>query len=245
MKNSNDGNAVGISAISESSTPEQVSMYIHCTLFGLSKLKQSKVKSLTNWVSKFTSKADNLAQGIRDHVNLGPKITETVKSKISLGTRIVQAGGIQRVFRQSFSFRKGEKLLKAFQCYLSTTAGPIAGLLFVSNKKIAFISDRPLTTVSSDGEVIKVPYKVLIPIKKIESTNQIEQMGSQSKRFMQIVTVDNFEFWFMGFLCYQSCVKYLKSAIGQFHKHGDLFASNNNSSIIDKMVQREESSVKS
>ncbi|KAL0918420.1 hypothetical protein M5K25_010427 [Dendrobium thyrsiflorum] len=211
MKNSNDSNAVGISAISESSTPEQVSLYIHCTLFG-------KVKSLTNWVSKFTSKADNLAQGIRDHVNLGPKITETVKSKISLGTRILQAGGIQRVFRQSFSFRKGEKLLKAFQCYLSTTEGPIAGLLFVSNQKIAFISDRPLTIISSDGEVIKVPYKVLIPLRKIKSTNQIEQMGSQSKRFMQIVTVDNFEFWFMGFLCYQSCVKYLKSAVGQFNK---------------------------
>ncbi|PKU87799.1 hypothetical protein MA16_Dca019036 [Dendrobium catenatum] len=70
MKNSNDNNAVGISAISESSTPEQVSMYIHCPLFGISKLKLSKVKSLTNWVSKFTSKADNLAQGIRDHGNL-------------------------------------------------------------------------------------------------------------------------------------------------------------------------------
>ncbi|KAK8957417.1 putative GEM-like protein 8 [Platanthera zijinensis] len=83
---------------------------------------------------KFGRKADSLAQGMRCSVNLGPKITETVKGKLSLGKRILQVGGIQRVFRLSFSFRKREKLLKAFQCYLSTTASPITGLLFVSNK---------------------------------------------------------------------------------------------------------------
>ncbi|KAK8958027.1 GEM-like protein 6 [Platanthera zijinensis] len=107
MKELNDGHVLSISAIFEpSSTPEHVSLYIHCTLFGLPKLKQR------------------------------PKITETVKGKLILGTKILQAGGILRVFRLSFSFRKREKLLKAFQCYLSTTAGPIAGLLFVSNKKV-------------------------------------------------------------------------------------------------------------
>ncbi|KAK8923644.1 putative GEM-like protein 8 [Platanthera zijinensis] len=107
---------------------------------------------MSDCMRKFSRKAAILAQGIRDRVNLGPKITETVKGKLSLGIRILQAGGIQRVFRRSFSFRKREKLLKAFQCYLSTTAGPIAGLLFVSNKKVVFISDRPLIVFSSDGK---------------------------------------------------------------------------------------------
>ncbi|PKA52048.1 Putative GEM-like protein 8 [Apostasia shenzhenica] len=99
---------------------------------------------------------------IDNAVNLGPKITETVKGMLRMGTRILQAGGIQRVFRKNFSFRNGEKLLKAFQCYLSTTAGPIAGLLFVSTKKIAFIGDSSVTiAAASDGEELQLPYKVL------------------------------------------------------------------------------------
>ncbi|KAG0472902.1 hypothetical protein HPP92_014759 [Vanilla planifolia] len=194
---SKEGHVIGIPLSSHPPTPEHVSMYIHCTLFGFSKIKQRKVKSLSNWMSKFTSKADSFAQGIRDHVNFGSKISETVKSKLSLGTRILQAGGVQKVFRQSFSSRKGEKLLKAFQCYLSTTGGPIAGLLFVSNKKIAFLSNRTLP-VASDGKEMRIPYKVAIPLRRIKSTNQTANVERPSQKFLQIVTVDDFEFWFMG-----------------------------------------------
>ncbi|KAK8961018.1 putative GEM-like protein 8 [Platanthera guangdongensis] len=194
-------------------------------------------------MSKFSRKADSLAQGIRDHVNLGPKITETVKGKLSLGTRILQAGGIQRVFRRSFSFRKGEKLMKAFQCYLSTTAGPIAGLLFVSNKKVAFISDRPLTVSSSDGNFARVPYKLVIPLRNIKSTNEIEHAEKPSKRFMQIVTVDGFEFWFMGFLCYQQCFNYLQTALSQYHKPSTAVCSNKNCTILSSLVVEPETCV--
>ncbi|RRT53635.1 hypothetical protein BHE74_00048705 [Ensete ventricosum] len=95
-------------------------------------------------------------------VSLGPKISETVKGKLSLGAKILQAGGVERVFRQNFSVEKGEKLSKAFQCYLSTTAGPIAGLLFISTDKIAFRSDRSLRITSPKGNLARVPYKVLL-----------------------------------------------------------------------------------
>ncbi|KAG6469947.1 hypothetical protein ZIOFF_070883 [Zingiber officinale] len=94
------------------------------------------------------------------------KISETVKGKLSLGAKILQAGGVQRVFRQSFTVEKGEKLLHAFQCYLSTTAGPIAGLLFVSINKIAFCSDQSIRITSPEGSLVRVPYKVLIPLGK-------------------------------------------------------------------------------
>lgn len=93
-------------------------------------------------------------------MRLGTKISETVKAKLSLGARIVQAGGVDRVFRHLFGVEEGEKLLKASQCYISTSAGPIAGLLFISTEKIAFHSDRPLTLTSPQGEVTRVPYKV-------------------------------------------------------------------------------------
>lgn len=93
-------------------------------------------------------------------MNLGAKFSETVKGKLSLGAKVIQAGGVKRVFRQVFHVQKDEKLLKASQCYLSTTAGPIAGLLFISTQKIAFLSDRPLT-FSSSGGMVRFPYKVV------------------------------------------------------------------------------------
>jgi len=93
-------------------------------------------------------------------VRLGPKITDTVKGKLSMGARILQVGGVEKVFMQLFSVGEGEKLLKASQCYLSTTSGPIAGLLFISTEKVAFCSDRSIKVSSPNGEDIRVHYKV-------------------------------------------------------------------------------------
>lgn len=93
-------------------------------------------------------------------VRLAPKITGTVKGKLSLGAKIIQVGGVEKIFKQLFSVKEGENLLKACQCYLSTTAGPIAGLLFISTNKVAFCSERSLKFYSSSGELIRVHYKV-------------------------------------------------------------------------------------
>lgn len=96
---------------------------------------------------------------------MGPKLSETLKGKLSLGAKIIQEGGRGKIFQQIFGVREGEKLLKASQCYLSTTSGPIAGLLFISSIKIAFCSERSINFPSATGEVIRAPYKVLIRIK--------------------------------------------------------------------------------
>jgi hypothetical protein len=93
-------------------------------------------------------------------VALGPKLSETVKGKLRVGAKVLQAGSMDKVFRQYFPVEKEEKLLKAFQCYLSTTTGPIAGMLFISTQKIAFHSDRPLDLTSPKGRITRVPYKV-------------------------------------------------------------------------------------
>ena len=93
-------------------------------------------------------------------MKLGPKFTETVKGKLSLGARILQLGGLKRVFKKIFGVREGEKLLKASQCYLSTTAGPIAGLLFISSHRVAFCSDRSIKLSSPNGESVRIRYKV-------------------------------------------------------------------------------------
>ncbi|KAG1362841.1 putative GEM-like protein 7 [Cocos nucifera] len=174
-----------------------------------------KKDSVADWMSKFGKKADGYVQGIREHVTLGPKISETMKGKLNLGARILQAGGVEKVFRQAFSVEKGEKLLKSFQCYLSTTAGPIAGMLFISTEKIAFHSDKSLTLTSSKGELARVPYKVLIPLRMIKKAASSENLDKPNQKYLQVVTLDNFEFWFMGFIRYQRSFKYLQRAISE------------------------------
>ncbi|KAK9115507.1 hypothetical protein Sjap_014454 [Stephania japonica] len=157
----------------------------------------------------------SFARGVCEHVKLGPKISETVKGKLSWGARLVQGGGVQGVFRHLFSAEEGEKLLKVSQCYLYTTAGPIAGLLFISTEKIAFCSERSLRFSCSSGEIVRVPYKVMIPLRKIKRATQSESTKNPREKYMEIVTKDNFDFWFMGFVNYQKAFKHIQQAISQ------------------------------
>lgn len=115
-------------------------------------------------------------------VRLGTKITETLKGKLSLGARILKVGGLKKVFRQLFTVREGERLLNACQCYLSTTAGPIAGLLFISTDKIAFCSERSIKLSSSEGKMVRIHYKV---IKKITLTTEQEKIPQQNLKILQ------------------------------------------------------------
>ncbi|KAI6676750.1 hypothetical protein NL676_037546 [Syzygium grande] len=165
----------------------------------------SKRNSVLKRMNKLGKKADVFAHGIREHVRLSSKISETVKGKLSLGARILQVGGMEKVFRH----------LLASQCYLSTTAGPIAGLLFISTDKVAFGSERAIKLPSPNGESVRIHYKVSIPLSKIEEANQSENVERPSEKYIQIVTVDNFDFWFMGFLNHQKTLKHLQQAISQ------------------------------
>lgn len=146
-------------------------------------------------------------------VRIGPKLSETVKGKLRLGARILQVGGLKKVFKQNFSVREGEKLIKASQCYLSTTAGPIAGLLFISTDKVAFCSERSMKLSTPTGELLRIHYKVSIPLRKIKRVDESENVKDSSRKYVDIVTQDNFEFWFMGFLNHQRTYKSLQMAV--------------------------------
>ncbi len=58
-------------------------------------------------------------------------------------------------------------------------------------------------------------FQVMIPLSKIKRVNQSANVMKPSQKYMEIVTVDNFDFWFMGFLNYQKAFKYLQEAISQ------------------------------
>lgn len=158
-------------------------------------------------------KTDGFTNGDRDQSKLRQKLTETVKRKLSLGARILQVGGLEKIYKRLFRVNEDEKLFKTFQCSLSTTAGPIAGLLFISSKKMAFCSERSIKVASPQGDMIRVHYKVSIPLCKIERVNQSQNTKKPSQKYMEVVTVDGFDFWFMGFLSYQEAFRCLEKAL--------------------------------
>ncbi|KAG4984678.1 hypothetical protein JHK87_029427 [Glycine soja] len=174
--------------------------------------KQSRVYSVAN---KLGRKTGSLSQGVQEHVRLGTNISETVKRKLSLGARILRVGGVDKVFKQFFSVEEGERLLKVSQCYLSTTSGPLAGFLFISTDKVAFCSERSMKVFTRKGHMLRIRYKVVIPLKKIKCVNQSQNIQNPTQKYIEIVTEDNFDFWFMGVLKYQKTFKYLEQAVSQ------------------------------
>lgn len=177
--------------------------------------QEGKIDSVLKRMKKLKKKAKNFAHGVLEHVRLGHKFTETVRWKLRLGAKILKVGGFEKVFKELFSVSEGEKLLKAFQCFLSTTAGPVAGLLFISTKKVYFCSERSIKVSSPDGEMVRFHYKVLIPLKKIKKVDLSENVRKPSAKYIEVTTWDNFDFWFMGFLNYQKSFKYLELAVSQ------------------------------
>lgn len=53
---------------------------------------------------------------------------------------------------------------------------------------------------------------MIIPLRKIKRANPTENANKPSQKYIQITTVDEFEFWFMGFVCYSRSVKYVQRA---------------------------------
>ncbi|KAK9689701.1 hypothetical protein RND81_09G076000 [Saponaria officinalis] len=137
-------------------------------------------------------------------------VNKLIKGKLRiLGAKSVK-GGVDKVFNIVFSVRQaGEQVLKASQCCLYTTAGPIQGRVFITTHKLAFCSHYPVAKVSSpDGASLGFHYK-------IERMNKSKSMKKPSQKYMQVVTTDEYEFWFTGFRSYNNTLKCLQQAISQ------------------------------
>lgn len=134
---------------------------------------------------------------------LGPKLIETVKHKLSYGSKLLPFGREGKIFRRGFNTRDGEKLFYASRCSIYTTAGAIAGILFISTERVGFCSERSVKTYSTALEVIKFQYKVSIPLEKIKGVKDSTNLQRPCKKYVELVTVDDFSFWFLGFPNYK------------------------------------------
>ncbi|XVF59081.1 hypothetical protein PTKIN_Ptkin07bG0246100 [Pterospermum kingtungense] len=96
-------------------------------------------------VGEATRKAEDLAGNTWQHLKTSPSFAEAAMGRIAQGTKILAEGGYEKIFRQTFETDPEEQLQNSFACYLSTSAGPVMGVLYLSTAKLAYSSDSPLS----------------------------------------------------------------------------------------------------
>ncbi|PWA80637.1 GRAM domain-containing protein / ABA-responsive protein-related protein [Artemisia annua] len=143
----------------------------------------------------------------------GKSLLEIVKHKLRYGAKILPLAREGKIFRKNFSTTESEKLVHASRCSLYTTAGAIEGILFMSTERVGFCSDRSLKTYSATGELLKFQYKVSIPLRKIKGVGESVNEKNPSNKYMELVTVDDFSFWLLGFPNYKKTLRYIHQTI--------------------------------
>nr|KAJ0215437.1 hypothetical protein LSAT_V11C300115580 [Lactuca sativa] len=118
-----------------------------------------------NPVTHFLPLLPRARNGTEREASSSPKLIEIMKQKLSHGAQMIQLG--------------------------STPAGTITGILYVSTERVAFCSDRSLTTYSTTGELLKFQYKVSIPLGKNKRNHDFSDMTHSERitfleRFMQL-----------------------------------------------------------
>lgn len=182
----------------------------------LVKNKMDSVKdALGKWGKKAaetTKKAEDLAGNMWQHFKTSPSLADAAMGRIAHGTMVLAEGGYEKVFRQTFETVPEEKLLKSYACYLSTSAGPVMGVLYLSTAKLAFCSDNPLSYKVGDLTEYSY-YKVVLPVDQLKAVNPSISKINPAEKYIQVISVDNHEFWFMGFVNYDNAVKSLQGAL--------------------------------
>lgn len=153
------------------------------------------------------------ATGSTGRIKIGPSLTDTAMGRIAQGTKVLTEGGYENVFRRTFETIPGEKLQKAYACYLSTSAGPVIGTLYLSTVKLAFCSDSPLASYPYPGQTEWSYYKVTVLLSQLKAVNPSANRMNPAEKYIQIITTDDHEFWFMGFVTYDKALKNLQEAL--------------------------------
>ena len=159
-----------------------------------------------------SKKAQDLSGNMWQHLKTGPSFADAAVGRIAQSTKVLAEGGYEKIFRQTFETVPEEQLLKTYACYLSTSAGPVMGVLYLSTAKLAFCSDNPLSYQTGDQTQWSY-YKVVIPLHQLRAVNPSASKTNQSEKYIQIISVDNHEFWFMGFVHYDSAVKNIQGVL--------------------------------
>ncbi|CAH8323547.1 unnamed protein product [Eruca vesicaria subsp. sativa] len=163
-------------------------------------------------VAEAAKKTESLAGNTWQHLRTAPSFADAAMGRIAQSTKVLAEGGYEKIFRQTFETDHDEQLLNSFACYLSTSAGPVMGVLYVSNAKLSYCSDNPLS-YKNDGQTQWSYYKVMIPLHQLKAVNPSASIVNPAEKYIQVISVDNHEFWFMGFLNYEGAVTSLQESL--------------------------------
>ncbi|PIA56274.1 hypothetical protein AQUCO_00700542v1 [Aquilegia coerulea] len=206
------------------SMPSESNPYISASPAPSSSLK-STVDSVKDTIGKWgkkvgeaSKKAEDLAGNMWQHLKTAPSVTDAAMGRIAQQTKVLAEGGYDKIFHQTFDTDPEEKLQKSYACYLSTSAGPVMGILYLSTAKLAFSSDNPLSYIEGDKTEWSY-YKVVIPLHQFKAVNPSKSKTNSAEKYIQIISVDNHEFWFMGFVNYNDAVKCLEEALETRNLH--------------------------
>ncbi|CAJ2672351.1 unnamed protein product [Trifolium pratense] len=191
------------------------------------KPSNSPMESILHMFDSWSKKAEATANNVWHNLKTGPSVSSAAMGKMNLTVKAISEGGFESLYKQIFTTYPNEKLKKTFACYLSTTTGPVAGTLYLSNIHIAFCSDRPLSFTAPSGQETWSYYKIMVPLGKIGTVNPVIMRENQSEKYIQIVTVDGHDFWFMGFVNYDKAVKNLSEGVSHFVVPGVAVPSSN------------------
>ncbi|ESQ46157.1 hypothetical protein EUTSA_v10000257mg [Eutrema salsugineum] len=163
-------------------------------------------------VAEAAKKTESLAGNTWQHLRTSPSFAEAAMGRIAQSTKVLAEGGYEKIFRQTFETVPEEQLLNSFACYLSTSAGPVMGVLYISTAKLAYCSDNPLS-YKNGGQTEWSYYKVVIPLHQLKAVNPSTSIVNPAEKYIQVISVDNHEFWFMGFLNYEGAVTSLQESL--------------------------------
>ncbi|PIN24211.1 hypothetical protein CDL12_03032 [Handroanthus impetiginosus] len=170
--------------------------------------------------NSWSAKAEATAHNIWHNLKTGPSVSEAAWGKVNLRAKTITGGGFEALYKQTFATYPNEVLKKTFACYLSTSTGPVAGTLYLSNAHVAFCSDRPLSFTAPSGQETWSYYKILIPLANVGSFNPVIMRDNSSEKYIQVVSIDGHDFWFMGFVNYEKATHHLSESISSFAATG-------------------------
>lgn len=163
-------------------------------------------------VGEATRKAEELTGNTWQHLKMSPSLADAAVGRIAQGTKVLAEGGYETIFGRTFETVPGEQLKDAFACYLSTSVGPVMGVLYVSTAKLAFCSDNPIPYQVGDKTDWSY-YKIVIPLHQLKAVNNTASRTNAAEKYIQIISIDNHEFWFMGFIYYAEAIQHLQEAL--------------------------------
>ncbi|EOY02906.1 GRAM domain family protein [Theobroma cacao] len=186
----------------------------------IEKSSNSPMESILQVFNSWSHKTETLANNIWHNLRTGSSVSGAAWGKMNVQAKALTGGGFESLYKQTFATFPNEKLKKSFACYLSTSTGPVAGTLYLSTIHVAFCSDRPLSFTAPSGQETWSYYKVMVPLSKVGIINPVIMRENPSEKYIQIVTVDGHDFWYMGFVNYEKASKHLSESLSNFVASG-------------------------